>query len=76
MTYHAWKTGPRPETKQEFWEEPIVCFPLIRHGPQRKRRLQQLFYSFVCIRWRSNVFADPMFSNDRRHIHSGQGFMK
>jgi hypothetical protein len=72
----ARNTWPRPETKQEFWEEPIVCFPLIRHGPHRKRRLQQFFYSFVCIRCRSNVFAEPMFSNDRRHTDSWEGFVK
>jgi hypothetical protein len=28
---------------KKFWEELITYFPLIRHGPQRKRRLQQFF---------------------------------
>jgi hypothetical protein len=28
---------------KKFWEELIAYFPLIRHGPHRKRRLQQLF---------------------------------
>jgi hypothetical protein len=26
-----------------FWEELIAYFPLIRHGPHRKRLLQQFF---------------------------------
>jgi hypothetical protein len=30
-------------TTKKFWEEPIAYFPLIRHGPHRRRRLQQLF---------------------------------
>jgi hypothetical protein len=28
----------------------------MRHEPHRKQRVQQLFYCFVCIRCRSNVF--------------------
>jgi hypothetical protein len=30
---------------QRFWEELIAYFPLIRHGPHRKRLLQQSFVS-------------------------------
>jgi hypothetical protein len=30
-------------TNKKFWEELIACFLLIRHGPHRKRRLQQIF---------------------------------
>jgi hypothetical protein len=28
---------------KKFWEKPVAYFPLIRHEPQRKRRLQQFF---------------------------------
>jgi hypothetical protein len=41
---------PKTRTKKQikrinkkFWEQPIAYFPLIRHGPQRKRRRQQFF---------------------------------
>jgi hypothetical protein len=30
-------------SSKKFWEELIAYFPLIRHGPHRKRRLQQFF---------------------------------
>jgi hypothetical protein len=32
---------------KKFWEELIVYFPLIRHGPHRKQRVQQFFYCCV-----------------------------
>jgi hypothetical protein len=32
---------------KKFWEEIITSFPLIRHGPHRKRRLQQFLVSEV-----------------------------
>jgi hypothetical protein len=28
---------------KKFWEELMSYFPLIRHGPRRKRRLQKIF---------------------------------
>jgi hypothetical protein len=33
--------------KKEFWEELIICFPLVRHEPHSKRRLQQFFFAAV-----------------------------
>jgi hypothetical protein len=30
-------------TNKKFWEELIAYFPLTRHGPQRKRSLQNVF---------------------------------
>jgi hypothetical protein len=38
---------------------------LIRHGQHWKRRIQQFFYCFVCIRYRGNVSTEPLPSNDR-----------
>jgi hypothetical protein len=32
-----------PKNSKKFWEELFPSFPLIRHGPHRKRRLQQFF---------------------------------
>jgi hypothetical protein len=40
---------------KKFWEE-FAYFPLIWHGPHRKRYVQQLFYCCVCIRCRGNAF--------------------
>jgi hypothetical protein len=33
----------RKTENKKFWEELIAYFPLIRHGPHRKQRLQQIF---------------------------------
>jgi hypothetical protein len=33
---------------RKFWEELIAYFPVIRHGPHRKRRVQLFFYS-ACV---------------------------
>jgi hypothetical protein len=30
---------------KKFWEELVTYFPLIRHGPHRKRRLQHFFFA-------------------------------
>jgi hypothetical protein len=38
--------------------------PLIRHGPHRKRRVQQFFYCCVCIRGRDEVFIEGLPSNE------------
>jgi hypothetical protein len=38
---------------------------LILHGPHRKHRVQQFFYCFMCIRWRRNVFTEPLHGNIR-----------
>jgi hypothetical protein len=37
----------------------------IRHGPHRKRRFQQFFYCCVCIRYRGNVYTEPLPSKDK-----------
>jgi hypothetical protein len=38
---------------------------LIRHGPHWKRRVQQFLYYCVCIRYCSNVSAEPLPNNGR-----------
>jgi hypothetical protein len=43
---------------KKFWKVHIAYFPLTRHGLHRKRRLQQFFYSCVCIlrsRWLATI---------------------
>jgi hypothetical protein len=45
---------------KKFWEELTAYFPLIRHGPHRKRRLQQFFYCCVSIYCRGNIFTEPL----------------
>jgi hypothetical protein len=48
----------------------MAYFHLTRHGPHRKRRIQQ-FYSCLCIGCRDNVFTEPLPNNDRRiHIQT------
>jgi hypothetical protein len=65
---------------KKFWEEVIAYFPLMRHGTHRKRRIQQFLYCCVCICRRSNVFTEPLPSNDRRDntwygmVSTGAGF--
>jgi hypothetical protein len=49
----------------KFWEELIAYFPLIRHKPHRKGRVQQFIYRWVFIRCGGNVFTEPLPSNDR-----------
>jgi hypothetical protein len=51
--------------KKKFWEELIVYFPSIRHGPHRKRRVKQFFYCCMCICCRGNIFTEPLPSNER-----------
>jgi hypothetical protein len=50
---------------KKFWEEIIAYFPLIRHGPHWKRRVQQFFYCCVCICYRGNGYTEPLPSSDR-----------
>jgi hypothetical protein len=53
------------------WEELITYFPLTRHGPHRKRRVQQLLNFCMCIRCHGNVFTEPSPSIDKRiHIQT------
>jgi hypothetical protein len=37
---------------------------LIRHGPHTTHRAQQFFYYCMCIRFRRNVFIEPLPNND------------
>jgi hypothetical protein len=47
----------------------IACFPLIRHEPYRKQRVQQFIYYFMCILCRGSVFTETLPSSDKRfHI--------
>jgi hypothetical protein len=50
---------------KKLWEELIACFPLIWHGPHRKRHVQQLFYCWWCFRCSGNVFTEPLPNNVR-----------
>jgi hypothetical protein len=43
------------------WSPIFLSLHLIRHGPQRKHRIQQ-FYCWACIHCRENVFAEQMSS--------------
>jgi hypothetical protein len=63
LTYLA--CFPYFEKYKKFWEELIVYFPLIRHTPHRKRRVQQLLYCCVCIRYRGNISTEPLSSSDK-----------
>jgi hypothetical protein len=59
------KTGKYGEIGKckKFWEGLIAYFPLIRHEPYIKRRVQQVFYCCLSIRSRGNYFTDPLLSN-------------
>jgi hypothetical protein len=50
---------------QELLGRTNRLLPFIRHGPHRKRRVQQFFYCCVCIRYHGNVSTEPLPSNDR-----------
>jgi hypothetical protein len=41
----------------------LHSFHLIRYGPPRKHRFQQLFYCYVCFHCRGEVFTEPLPSN-------------
>jgi hypothetical protein len=55
----------KPLDLNKFWEEVIAHFPLIWHGPYRKRPVQQFSYCCTCISPRGNVFTEPLPSNGR-----------
>jgi hypothetical protein len=48
---------------KKLWVELIACFPLMPHGPQKKRWVQQ-FYCCMCIHCHGNVFTEPLSIND------------
>jgi hypothetical protein len=54
---------------KKFWEELIAYFPLIGHGPHRKRHnygdTHSIHIIFHNIRYRGNVFTEPLPSNDK-----------
>jgi hypothetical protein len=47
--------GSKLKVYKKFWEELIACFPLIRHGAHRKRRVQKSVYCCMCIPCSGNV---------------------
>jgi hypothetical protein len=64
---------PISSIKQEVLGRTNLLLSLIRHGPHWKRRVQQLFYCCVCIRYCGNVSTEPLPSNDggmHRHTHT------
>jgi hypothetical protein len=56
--------------KEEVLGRTDRLLSLIRHGPHRKRRVQQFFYCCVYIRYRGNVSTEPLPSNDRGFLPS------
>jgi hypothetical protein len=50
---------------KKFWEDVIAYLSLMRHGPYRKRCVQQLFYCWACIHCRGDVSIEPLPSNDK-----------
>jgi hypothetical protein len=61
--------------KQEVLGRTNRPLVLMRHGPHRKRRVQQFFNCCVCICCRGNVFIDP-FPSIERGIHYRHGLME
>jgi hypothetical protein len=51
--------------KQEFLGRTNRILSLIRHGSLWKRRVQQFFYCWHCIRFGGNVSTEPLSSNDK-----------
>jgi hypothetical protein len=49
---------------KKFWEDVTAHNPMIRHGPNIKRSVQQ-FYCCMCIRCSGNVFTYPLRSNGK-----------
>jgi hypothetical protein len=66
--------------KQEGLGKTNRLISLIRHGPHRNRRVQQLFYGCVRIRFGGKNFTQPLPSNDRgyayRYSDWWEGFME
>jgi hypothetical protein len=54
--------------QQDFWEELIAYFPLMRHGPHVKWRAQQFFYCCM-YSFPRNVFTKPLPSNNRVYTY-------
>jgi hypothetical protein len=50
---------------KKFWEELIAYFPLIRHGPHKKKDASSNYAIVAYIRCRDNAFTEPLPSNDR-----------
>lgn len=64
------------ESNKKTWIElRIAYFPLKRHGPHRKRLVQQFFYC-AYIRCSGNVFAEPLHSKDRKTLLDTQSDLK
>jgi hypothetical protein len=73
--YYKQNLGLFLKQNKKFWEELIAYFPLTRHGPHRKRRVQQFFYRFMSVRCRGNVFTELLPSNDMRIDIQTHGLM-
>jgi hypothetical protein len=62
-------TPPR-ETKKKLMKKGRyeirnnLLLSFLRHGPHRKRRVQEFFY-YMCICCRGNVFTEPLPSNEK-----------
>jgi hypothetical protein len=60
------------EIREEFLGRTNRLLSLLGQGPHRKRYIQQIFYSYVCIHCNGNVFDEPLRSKDRSDIHPGR----
>jgi hypothetical protein len=64
----AWGVGQwltSPHSEQKVLGRTNRLLSLIRHGSYWKRRVQQFFYCWMCIRYRDNVSTEPMPRNDK-----------
>jgi hypothetical protein len=58
--------------KKKSREELTTYFPLIQHGPHRKRRVQQFFYCCLCIHCHGNIFTEPLFKKIKGYTKDTQ----
>jgi hypothetical protein len=59
------KKRSKRRRNKKFGEELMSCSPLVRHGLNRRWRVHKFFYCCVCIRCHSNVFTEPLSSNNK-----------
>jgi hypothetical protein len=81
VTYCTYSSAFSQNTiNKKFWETLIVRFPLIRHGPHRKRRVQE-FFIVSCVFVAAVTFSPSrcLATNEGqtyRHTDWWEGFMK
>jgi hypothetical protein len=75
QTRDLWFLCCYEEDNKKLWQEPIAYFPLIWHGPHRKRRVLQFFCCCVCIRYRGNGFTLLLPSNIHIQTHRLMGWI-